>query len=90
MLKFAGVDSISAADRFRNSDLWVPMSDRAALPAGDYFRTDLIGCSVLDEANGEILGTVEGWQQYGGAPLLETTVEGREVLIPFVTLSAGK
>lgn len=84
VLKFAGVDSINAADRFRSADLWVPMSERAVLPEGEYFQTDLIGCSVLDESNGEFLGTVEGWQQYGGAPLLETTVAGREVLIPFV------
>jgi ribosomal 30S subunit maturation factor RimM len=26
-----------------------------------------------------------GWQQYGGPPLMELTVEGREVLIPFVS-----
>jgi hypothetical protein len=27
---------------------------------------------------------VDGWQQFGGPPLMEITVNGREVLIPFV------
>jgi 16S rRNA processing protein RimM len=33
---------------------------------------------------GIVLGQVEGWQQYGGPPLIEIKVRGREVLIPFV------
>ena len=84
VLKFAGIDSIDAANRFRGADLWVAAADRAKLPDGDFFRSDLIGCRVMDKATGECLGVVEGWQHYGSAPLLEVTVNGREVLIPFV------
>jgi len=84
VFKFRGVDSISAAQRFRGADLWVPFEERASLPTGEYFRTDLIGCSVVDGGKGAVLGLVEGWQQYGGPPLLELTIAGREVLIPFV------
>ena len=85
VVKFAGVDSIDAADVFRGSDLWVPASERAALPDGDYFQSDLIGCTVVDRDSGLNLGSVEGWQQYGGPPLMEVTVNGREALIPFVS-----
>lgn len=85
VLKLAGVDSISSAERFRGADLWVPRSERGKLGDGEWFRTDLIGCSLIDQATGQRLGAVEGWQQYGGGPpLMETTVEGREVLVPFV------
>jgi 16S rRNA processing protein RimM len=84
VFKFRGVDSISDAERFRGADLWVPLAERATLPEGEYFRTDLIGCSVVDGGTGAVLGSVEGWQQYGGPPLLELTAAGREVLIPFV------
>jgi 16S rRNA processing protein RimM len=84
VLKLAGVDSISAADRFRGADLWLPPSERASLPEGEFFQTDLIGCEVRDGATGEVLGVVDRWQQYGGPPLLGMQVDGREVLIPFV------
>lgn len=84
ILKFAGVDSIDAAERFRGADLWLPLADRAMLPEGEFFRSDLIGCSVVEKASGKSLGVVEGWQQHGGPPLMEVKVAGRDVLIPFV------
>lgn len=84
VLKFAGVDSIDAADRFRRADVWVPRAERAELPPGEWFLTDLVGCAVVDATSGTVLGEVAGWQQYGGPPLLEVTVSGREVLVPFV------
>ncbi len=83
VLKFAGIDSIDAAQRFRGADLWVPFAGRGTLPEGDFFVSDLIGCCVLDNATGERLGVVKGWQQYGGPPLMEVTVGEREVLVPF-------
>jgi 16S rRNA processing protein RimM len=84
VLRFSGVESIDAADKFRGADLWVSAAERAILPAGDFFQSDLIGCTVVDQATGNRLGVVEGWQQYGGPPLIELTANGREVLIPFV------
>ena len=85
VLKFAGIDSMNEADEFRGSDLWVPVSERAALPDGEYYQSDLIGCEVVDRNNGRPVGVVEGWQQYGGPPLMEVTFEGRELLIPFLS-----
>ncbi|MBV8807501.1 MAG: 16S rRNA processing protein RimM [Acidobacteriaceae bacterium] len=84
VLKFAGVDSIDAAERFRGADLWVSSANRAKLAEGDFFQSDLIGCRVIDAASGECVGIVEGWQQYGGPPLMEVGAKGREHLIPFV------
>jgi len=84
VLKFCGVDSISSAERFRGADLWVPASQRAGLPDGEFFRTDLLGCSLVDRVSGNRIGLVKGWQQYGGPPLMELTIGGRDVLIPFV------
>lgn len=84
VLKFAGVDTITQAERFRGADLWVPVSERGQLREGDWFRSDLVDCAVIDRPSGKVLGTVDGWQQYGGPPLMEVRMEGREVLIPFV------
>ena len=84
VLKLAGVDSIEQADRFRGSELWVPLAERAQLAQGEFFQSDLVGLSVVDAGTAQELGVVEEVQQYGGPPLLRLTYEGREVLIPFV------
>jgi 16S rRNA processing protein RimM len=63
----------------------VSLPHRGTLPQGDFFQADLIGCAVIDAATDQRLGAVAGWQQYGGPPLMEVSVDGREVLIPFVT-----
>jgi 16S rRNA processing protein RimM len=84
VLKLAGVSSIDEAERFRGSDLWVLPGERGRLPEGEFFRTDLIGCTLKDARSGQPVGVVRGWQQYGGPPLMEVDVAGREVLVPFV------
>ena len=85
VLKFRGVDSIDAAERFRTAELWVPLASRGALGEGEFFQSDLIGCRVLDKKSGARVGVVEGWQQYGGPPLMEVNCGEREVLVPFVS-----
>lgn len=85
VLKFAGVNSIDAAERFGGADLWVPLPDRGTLPEGELFQADLVGCTLTDAATGKCLGAVAGWQQYGGPPLMEVSIDSRQVLIPFVS-----
>ena len=84
VLKFAGIDSRDDAERLRGADLWVPLSNRGELAEGEFFRSDLVGCVVIDRRSGEQAGVVAGWQQYGGAPLMEVKSAERERLIPFV------
>jgi 16S rRNA processing protein RimM len=84
VLKFAGVDTMDAANVFRGADLWVPPEERGELPAGGFFQSDLIGCCIVDKVSGKELGVVAGFQEIGGPTLMEMTVDGREVLIPFV------
>jgi 16S rRNA processing protein RimM len=45
---FEGVDSISDAEKLRGLGVLLPFEQRVTLPAGQYFVTDLIGCSVFD------------------------------------------
>jgi len=84
VLKFRGVDSIGDAERFRGADLWIPEQDRGRLPAGQFFESDLIGCVLVDASTGAELGRLESWMACGGPPLMQLTVKGREVLVPFV------
>ncbi len=85
ILKFTGIDSIEAAEPLRGANLWVPYANRGTLADGDFFQSDLVGCQIIDARTGDWVGTVEGWHEYGGPPLMEVNSEGRERLVPFVT-----
>jgi 16S rRNA processing protein RimM len=45
---FEGVNSISDAEKFRGLEVLLPFEQRVTLPAGQYFVSDLIGCSVFE------------------------------------------
>jgi 16S rRNA processing protein RimM len=45
---FEGCSSIDAAEKFRGFEVLIPIADRVKLPAGRYFVSDLIGCSVFE------------------------------------------
>lgn len=45
---FAGSNNISDAEKFRGFDVFLPFEERVQLPDGQYFVTDLIGCTVFE------------------------------------------
>ncbi len=45
---FAGCATISDAEALRGHDVLLPIRERVTLPAGLYFVTDLIGCTVFE------------------------------------------
>jgi 16S rRNA processing protein RimM len=45
---FAGCDSISQAETMTGLDVQVPFEERAALPSGRHYISDLIGCAVVE------------------------------------------
>ena len=45
---FEGCTSIDAAEKLRGMDVLIPMADRVELPAGKYFVSDLMGCTVFE------------------------------------------
>lgn len=47
---FEGVNSISEAEKLRGCEVLLPFEQRVTLPAGQYFVSDLIGCSVFATA----------------------------------------
>ena len=63
----------------------VPLAERLAARAeGEYYQADLIGCEVVRaRARASRLGVVTGWQEAGGAGLLEVGEGDGKLLIPF-------
>ncbi len=45
---FAGCATISEAEKLRGYDVLLPFEERMELPAGQYFVTDLVGCTVFE------------------------------------------
>lgn len=85
IFKFRGIDSISEAERFEGAEVRIPAAERMPLGAGEYYQSDLLGCEVVDRASGQPLGVVAGWQECGGASLLEVERSGggEPLLVPF-------
>jgi 16S rRNA processing protein RimM len=52
---FEGINSISDAEKLRGLDVLLPFEQRVALPAGQFFVSDLIGCSVFESASSPIV-----------------------------------
>jgi len=47
---FEGIDSINDAEKLRGLEVQIPFEQRAEVPSGSFFLTDLIGCSVFEIA----------------------------------------
>ena len=82
IFKFAGIDSISDAERLRGAEVQVPLAERVELEPGEYFHSDIIGCEVRDRATDRVIGSVTDFEEYGGPPLLE--IDRGRLMIPFV------
>jgi 16S rRNA processing protein RimM len=81
---FEGCDSIAQAEELIGLEVQVPFEERAPLPAGRYYISDLVGCDVWERgAAVERLGVVRDVQLAGGGtPLLVVESPEGEVLIP--------
>lgn len=86
VLKFQGVDSISAADDLRGAEVCLPLEERTPLEPGEVYFDDLIGFTVIDSATGMPSGQVIGWEEMPATPLLTIRRNsGREILLPFAS-----
>ncbi len=82
---FVEADSISDAEKLVGLEVQIPLSERAALPAGSYYVSDLVGCELREPSGAEI-GRVRDVQFTGegvaGTPILVVDSPGGELLIP--------
>ncbi len=82
VLKFAGVESISEAERLAGMELQIPAEQRAQLETGEAYVSDLVGCEVVNR--GSLVGSVADVQFGAGeAPLLVVKRGEQEFLVPY-------
>ncbi len=88
VLKFAGVDSISDAERLKGWEVQVPAEQRTELEKGAAYVSEIVGSDVWIDDNRRFLGRVSEVQFGAGeAPLLVVKLPvcavQNEVLVPF-------
>jgi 16S rRNA processing protein RimM len=78
-----GVATMNDAEALAGADLWIPASALPPLPAGTFYRHDLVGCEVR-HPSGIVIGRVT--DVHGPIDRSYLVVEGErgEVLIPLV------
>ena len=82
--RLQGVDDRTAAEKLRNTGLYVQRSQLPELEPGAYYYEDLAGLAAVDPG-GAVLGTVAGVVNYGAGDLVEISRPGERetLLVPF-------
>lgn len=80
LVKFEGLETISEAEGLRGYDLFLPDSERAELPEGQYYDDDLLGLEVVTD-DGRSLGPLRSIVHNAANDLYEAG----GVLIPAVS-----
>lgn len=86
VVRFKGVNDRNAAEALNGTELFI---DRSALPEADedeFYHADLVGLAVRDDT-GAAIGKVTAVQNFGGGDLLEISLDGQSVLVPFTQAS---
>lgn len=87
-LRFANIDSIEKADRFRDIELLVPAKELPENPPGVYYHYELLGSDVTT-IDGQYLGTLSEILETGSNDVFIITgkpapgkKKGNEILVP--------
>jgi 16S rRNA processing protein RimM len=83
VLKFAGIDSISSAERLVGAWVEIEAGQAVKLPEGTYFDHDLVGCAVRS-ISGKDLGVVREVLRIAGNNQLVVVGGGGEFMVPAV------
>jgi 16S rRNA processing protein RimM len=89
---FATSNSVDDAKKLVGCEVRIPLAERAKLPVGSYYISDLVGCEVV-ETNGAKVGVVADVEINGeavlGTPILAVKVDparaaaiGAEIMVP--------
>jgi len=84
LLKIEGIESIEAAEKLRNTVIYIKRSD-AKLKEGTWFIEELLSCTVKDASSGIVYGTLSDIEQYPANDVWTVKDDsGREYLLPAI------
>ena len=80
IVRFDGIDTMSQAEALAGAELWVRERELEPLPAGTFYRHDLVGCDVVERTAARV-GQVTAVE---GSLDRSCLVVGEHMLIPLV------
>jgi 16S rRNA processing protein RimM len=87
VLTLEHVTDADAAEKLRNVDVTIPLSQLAKLPPGSYYQHDILGLQVitLQKRQERLLGTIKDIIVTGGNDVYVIKApDGKEILIPAI------
>ncbi len=81
LLKFTGIDDLTAADLLGRGLIYIPRSERPPLPPGRYYFDEIEGLRVFT-TSGELLGVIDQILETGSNHVYHVQRPGKPVLIP--------
>lgn len=83
-VKFEGLDDINQVERYKRCPLLVTRENAVPLEEDEYFVTDLVGLTIMDES-GITIGRLENVIETGANDVYEVlTEEGAHILLPAI------
>ena len=86
VVRLKGIEDRNASEDIRGMDISIYAKDMEELPEGEHYVRDLIGCRVVDIAQGGAeIGVLKDVIQNTAQSILDvSTADGKQVLIPAV------
>lgn len=83
VLELEGIADLNAAEPWVGAEVVIPFEERAPLPPGKWYYTDLEGCTVF--AGETAIGVLAAVEEMPGGEMLHVRSDaGDDLLIPFV------
>ena len=82
-LKFLGINDRNNAEIFRNQLLYLPKEEIEKFNKSDFLVDDLIGM-VLYDFEGNLVGQIVDYEDYGSAPILSIEEGGHIYEVPYI------
>lgn len=84
ILKLRGVDNANAAEELRGQEIVIPLDQLASLPAGSYYRHDILGLTV-QTLDGRQLGRIVDIIETGSNDVyMIRASDGKQIPIPAI------
>lgn len=85
IVKFKGIDDRNKAEALKEKEVFITENDLEELPEDTFYVRDLIGCLVLDDDSGDVIGTVSDLIQNSAQDIYQIELKkGGQALIPAV------